>query len=109
MLVAISPQTQTRNAEVKQKHQLGFPVLSDPGNAYARKLSLVFNFSEELKKTYEGFGISLPDYNGDVSWTLPLPARIVVDTQGIIRSLDADPDYTRRPEVESSLDALRAL
>jgi peroxiredoxin len=62
-----------------------------------------------LQDVYRGLGIDLPAFNGDDSWQLPLPARIVVDTHGIIRALDADPDYTRRPEPEATLEVLRTL
>lgn len=55
------------------------------------------------------FGISLPDHNGDESWELPLPTRLVVDAEGVIRSVDADPDYTIRPEPEASLELVRGL
>ncbi len=27
----------------------------------------------------------LEDFNGDASWTLPLPARMIIDTDGVIR------------------------
>jgi peroxiredoxin len=107
--VAISPQVQEKNAEVKSKHRLEFPVLSDMGHAYARQLSIVFALPEELRGVYKNFGIALPDYNGDDSWELPLPTRIVVDGQGLIRKVDADPDYTIRPEPEESLEVLRTL
>jgi hypothetical protein len=29
--------------------------------------------------------------------------------QGIVRSVEADPDYTHRPEPETTLDALRKV
>ncbi len=38
-----------------------------------------------------------------------MPARFVIDRAGIVRSVDADPDYTRRPEPEQTLDVLRGL
>ena len=84
-------------------------MLSDLGHAYARQLSLVFVLPEDLREVYRAFDISLPDYNGDDSWELPIPARVVVDRDGVIRSVDADPDYTRRPEPEASLEVLRTL
>ena len=43
------------------------------------------------------------------SWTLPVPARLVVDTAGIVRVVDADPDHTRRPEPQKTLDDVAAL
>jgi peroxiredoxin len=99
----------TPGAEVKDKHRLEFPVLSDHGNAYARRLSIVHDHPEDLQEIYRNFGIVLPDYNGDDSWELPLPTRVVVDGKGTIRSVDADPDYTIRPEPEKSLEVLRTL
>ncbi len=84
-------------------------MLSDPGNAWTRKLSLVFSLPDNLRDIYQGFGIDLPAYNGDDSWELPVPARIIVDGSGIIRGIDADPDYTRRPEPDATLEILRGM
>ena len=108
-LIAISPQTREKNAEVKKKQRLAFPVLSDPENSYARQLSLVFKFPDEPQAVYQGFGIDLPGFNGDQSWELPIPARIVVDKEGRIQSLEADPDYTHRPEPEATFDVVQSL
>ena len=108
-LVAISPQTMEKNEEVRANHRLSFPVLSDPGNAYAETLGLSFALPDELRQVYGGFGIDLPGSNGDDSWTLPLPTRIVVDSKGIIVRIDADPDYTKRPEPDTAIEALSEL
>jgi peroxiredoxin len=107
--VAISPQTIDWNAKVKEKLRLGFPVLSDPGHAYARQLNLAWSLPDDLRTVYRGFGIDLPSYNGDDSWELPLSTRLVVDQGGVIRAVDADPDYTVRPEAETSLEVVRGL
>jgi peroxiredoxin len=40
---------------------------------------------------------------------LPVPARIVIDKGGIVRTAEADPDYTTRPEVEDTLAVLRGI
>ena len=108
-LVAIAPQSTAKNAEVKEQHKLTFPVLSDPGNAWSKEVGLVFALPEYLRPVYSGFGIVLPDFNGDDSWTLPMPSRMVVDTSGVIRAIEANPDYTLRPEPEATLEALAAL
>ena len=108
-LVAISPQTQDRSAEVKAKHRLEFPVLADAGNEYARQLSLAFSLAQDLREVYTSLGADLSLFNGDDSWELPLSARIVIDSTGTIRDLNADPDYTRRPEPEATLEVLRGI
>jgi hypothetical protein len=38
-----------------------------------------------------------------------MPARFVLDRGGIIRSADADPDYTKRPEPADTILALDRL
>ena len=92
-----------------EKHKLGFDLLSDPGNAYAGTLGLKFEVPENLREVYLGFGINLPVHNGENSWTLPMPGRLVVDSGGIIRAADIDPDYTHRPEPEKTIDDVAAL
>ncbi len=84
-------------------------MLSDPGNAYAAELGLRFEVAAEVKEIYGGFGIDLPKVNGDDSWTLPIPARLVVDTGGIVRAADIDVDYTRRPEPDKTVADVAAL
>ena len=75
----------------------------------AAQFGLRFAFEEDLREVYRSFGLDLVAANGDDSWTLPMPARYVIDTSGTIRWMSADPDYTRRPEPEETLEALRAL
>ena len=36
----------------------------------------------------------LPRHNGDGSWRLSIPARIVIRRDGIVAAAEADPDYT---------------
>ncbi len=84
-------------------------MLSDPGNAYAAELGLRFEISSDVKEIYGGFGLDLPKFNGDDSWTLPIPARLVVDSGGIVRAADIDVDYTRRPEPEKTVADVKAL
>ena len=92
-----------------EKHKLGFDILHDPGNAYAAQQGLRFQLPDDLKETYLGFSIDLPAANGDPSWTLAIPARVVASSDGVVRAVHADPDYTRRPEPEASLSELALL
>lgn len=62
-----------------------------------------------VRTTYLTFPNDLAKVNGDDSWTLPMPARFVIDTTAVIRYAAVDPDYTRRPEPAETLAALRAL
>ena len=108
-LVALSPQVAEFNAKMVKSHELGFDILSDPGNNYAHKLGLRFKVEGQLGDIYRGFGIDLPNNNGDDSWTLPMPGQIVVSSDGIVRATDVDPDYTARPEPSDTLAELKKL
>jgi peroxiredoxin len=109
-LVAITAQLPEFSAEMREAHDLDFAMLHDPGNDYAAELGIRFAFSEALRRVYaDGFKVDLAKYNGDDSWTLPMPARLVVDRGGIVRVADIDPDYTKRPEPQKTLDDVKAL
>ena len=53
-----------------EKLKPGFPLLSDPGNAYARSLDLVFAVEPAVRDVYRTKGLDLSEYNGDESWVL---------------------------------------
>ena len=108
-LVAITPQKAQNSLRLIDRHKLPFEMLSDPGNAYAAGLGLRFQVPEELKEVYLGLGIDLEESSGSADWTLPVPARIVVDRAGIVRVTDIDVDYTRRPEPEKTITDVAAL
>ncbi len=105
--MAISPQLPEHNRELVRSRELGFPILTDRGNELATQFGLTFTLPDYLRAIY--FPLDIAKYNGDASWTLPMPARFVIDRGGVIRSAESDPDYTTRPEPEDTLAALRPL
>lgn len=108
-LITISPQLPSNSSKLVRDHSLKFDILTDEGNAYAKELKTVFALPEDLKALYTKFGINLPVVNGDESWTLPMPTRLVIDQKGIVRYADINPDYTVRPEIEDALKVLEEL
>lgn len=108
-LVVVSPQVAAISRNIADKLELTFDILVDRGNRVAREFGLVFTLPEDLKHLYQKFGIDLATANGDESWTLPIPARFVIDRSGTIRAADADPDYTRRPEPSRTVEVIRSL
>ena len=108
-LVAITPQRAEHSLRMIERHKLGFEMLSDPGNEFAARLGLRFRVPDDLKETYLSIGIDLEASSGFSDWTLPVPARIVVDRTGIVRATDIDVDYTRRPEPEKTIADVAAL
>jgi peroxiredoxin len=107
--IAISPQLQSFNREFTEEKKLTFEILSDPGNEVAQRYGLTFKLPEDLKEIYVKFNIDLEKYNGDDSWTLPLPARLIIDQEGIIRYAEINADYTVRPDPEETIAALKKI
>jgi peroxiredoxin len=88
---------------------VSFEMLRDLGNRVAEAYGLAFTLPHDLREIYLKFGIDLALGNGDGTWRLPIPARFVVDRQGVIRAVDADPDYTRRSEPSRTVEILEGL
>lgn len=105
----ISPEVPNRTADMAAKQKLTFPILWDERSTVAEAFGLAFTLPDDLREVYLGFGNDLALRNGDPSWRLPIPSRFVVDSGGIVRSVQADPDYTYRPEAGTTLDALRKV
>jgi len=95
--------------ETEEPKLLSFELLRDLGNRVAEAYGLVFTLPEDLRAIYLKIGIDLARGNGDGTWRLPIPARFVIDREGFIRAVDADPDYTRRPEPARTVEILAGL
>ena len=108
-LVSISPQDQAYTTQTAKDLDLSYPVLADQGQTLARELGLVFSFNEPMKAAYRSFGVNLSEYNGDDSWTLPMPAAFILRSDGLIAYRFVDADYTRRMEPEEVVAELRKL
>lgn len=110
-LVAISPQTAANSRKSQRDNKLGFPILSDTHTAVGADFGLRFALPVDLIEVYKQFGNDLPKINEDPAWVLPMPARYVIGTDGVIAYAEVNPDYTRRPdpsELLPVLDRLRA-
>ncbi|MCW6512777.1 peroxiredoxin-like family protein [Lichenifustis flavocetrariae] len=106
-LVAISPQTAPNSRKSVRQNDLAFPILSDPHNDVAAAFGLRFAMPDYLIDLYKGLKNDLPAFNGDPSWTLPMPGRFVIAQDGTVLYAEVNPDYTRRPEPKDMLPALR--
>jgi peroxiredoxin len=106
-LVAISPQNRVNSRKSVRENALGFPILSDSGNIVAAAFGLRFALPDDLVDLYTSLGNLLPRFNGVDSWTLPMPGRFVIGSDGVIAYAEVNPDYTRRPEPDDMLPAIR--
>ncbi len=109
-LVAISQQTAANSRKSQRSNKVGFPIVGDKGGELAEKFGLRWHLPEDLQAIHKQLGADLVAFNGENSWTLPMPARYVIGQDGIIAYAEINPDYTRRPEpsdVFSILDQLK--
>jgi len=97
------------NRAMQEEKNLTFEMLSDPGNKIAESYGLKYQMPEDLIKVYSQFGINIPEHNGDDSWTLPLPARLIIDPDRNIVDAEIGVDYTVRPEPMDTLEKLKAF
>jgi peroxiredoxin len=108
-VVAISPQTQPNSRKSIRQNQLTFPILSDVMGKVSEAFGLRFALPDYLVDLYKGLKNDLPAFNGDPSWTLPMPARYVIGTGGVIAYAEVNPDYTMRPDPSELLPVLDKL
>jgi len=106
-VICIMPDRQPFAIEFKREAS-PFQVLIDMDNGYALSLNLAIWIGLDLERLLTSYGRTLPDYQGNDSWMLPIPATFVVGRDGFIRARFIDPDFRRRMTVEELLDALKA-
>ena len=110
-LVAISQQTAPNSRKSQRENGLGFPILSDKGGLVVSAFGLRWQVPAYLVPIHKQVGADLSLFNGEDSWTLPMPARYVIGQDGVIAYAEVNPDYTRRPEpydMFAVLDKLKA-
>ena len=113
---ALGAQTVVLTAELERytrplhkKLNLTFDMLTDLHLKTAEQFRLVFTLPDYLRDLYKSFGNALDKFHDEPEYRLPMPARYVVDKQGIIRAADVNADYTIRLEPSESLRQLRML
>jgi peroxiredoxin len=108
-LVAISPQTAANSRKSQRDNKLSFPILSDSKSEVANAFGIRFKLPDDLIELYKSFKTDLPAFNDDPFWVLPMPARYVIGTDGIIAYSEVNPDYTQRPDPSELLPVLDRL
>ena len=106
-LIAITPEVEKFNAELKSASGAPFAVLSDMDNGYALLLNLAFYVGDEKKSFMDAAGWNITPFTDSDAWTLPIPATFVVGTDGLVKARFIDPDYRRRMDIAEILAALK--
>ena len=109
-LLAVSPELPDNTLTMAEKHAIPIDILSDATSEVMKAYRLWFAVPAEVKALYlEKFGLNLEKYNGAGRWELPVPATYVLDTSGVVRAGQADPDYTVRMEPSEIVEAVREV
>lgn len=108
-LVAVSQQTAPNSRKSQRQNGLGFPILSDHGGEVAAQFGVRWTLPDYLREVHKQLGADLTQFNGEDSWTLPMPARYVVAQDGTIVYAEVNADYTRRPEPSAIFPILEQL
>ena len=108
-IVVITPELERYTRALQKKLSLTFDILTDLHLKTANHFHLVFTLPDYLRELYKSFGNALDRFHDEPEFRLPMPARYIVDKQGIIRAADVNADYTIRPEPSETLRQLRTL
>ena len=108
-LVAISQQTLSNNGKSRRENKVTFPLLRDNRGEIGAAFGLRWVLPEDMRDLHRKLGGPLPVFNGEDSWTLPMPARYVIDRDGVLAYAEVNPDYTQRPEPSDLLPVLDRL
>ncbi len=109
-LVGISPEQPQFLKKIIAMQKLNFDILHDERNALAAQFNLKFYYPGDLKALYrDKFNINLEVQQGNDEWALPMPARFVIDQQGIIRYAESKADYRNRPNPDALMEVLKNL
>ena len=108
-IVVLTPELERYTRALHRKLNLTFDILSDLHLKTADQFRLVFTLPDYLRELYKSFGSTLDRFNDEPEYRLPMPARYVIDKQGIIRSADVNADYTIRPEPPDTLAKFRTI
>jgi len=108
--VAVSPEKPEFAQLLADKQKLTFPVLTDHENLIGRKYGLVYQMNSEVKAIALNFGNDISKRNGSDKWEVPVPGTFVIDTKGVVRFAQVDPNFmTGRASPEAVLDILTKL
>ena len=108
-IVVVTPELERYTRALHKKLNLTFDILTDLHLKIAEQFRLVFTLPDYVRELYKSFGSTLDRFHDESEYRLPIPARYVVDKQGIIRTADVNADYTIRSEPSETLRQLRAL
>ena len=108
-ILVLTPELERYTRALHKKLNLSYDILTDLHLRTAEQFRLVFTLPDYLRELYKSFGSTLDRFHDETEYRLPMPARYVIDPQGVIRAAEVNADYTIRPEPSETVKRLRAI
>jgi peroxiredoxin len=107
-ILAVSADSPESLSQSKQKHKMGYILLSDHSMKGAMALGLAWQVNADNLKMFKEYGIDLEKASGEEHHILPVPAAYIVGTDGKISFAYVNPDYEVRVPATVLLEAASA-
>lgn len=107
--VGVMPDRPPAIARTAARRHIGYLLLSDPANAFARTCGLAYDLSPGHIRIHRERGRDLPAMHRDQTWRLPVPAVFVVEPTARVAFAFSDADPSHWPDPEALLASLREL
>lgn len=107
-ILAVSADNPEFLAQSKQKHKMGYQLLSDHTMRGAKALGIAWHVNESMLEKLKSYGIDIEKASGEKHHILPVPAAYVLGTDGKIRFAYVNPDHKVRVPAQVLLEAAKA-
>ncbi len=108
-LLAISPDQPSKLTETIDKHKMGFRLLSDSDMAAGRSFRVAYRLDDGTLAELKKYGIDVEEASGQKHHMLPVPAVLLVTTNGLIQFEYVNPDYKVQLDPDLLLAATRIV
>lgn len=108
-VVAISPELPDKGVTLRERHNLGFQVLSDVNNRVADQYKLAYKVPDHVIDHYD-LSYTLNEYNGEEAQSrLPLAVTYIIDRSGLVKYAFLDADYAKRAKPDDIIEVLNRI
>ena len=97
----------TVHGPLYREQRSAFPVLSDIDLGYSLSLGLIFWVGAEIQRLYNEAGIEFEKYHRNQAFFLPIAAKFIVGSDGLVKARQANVEFRERMEPETVLTTLQ--
>jgi peroxiredoxin len=107
--IGVMPGGREQAASAAARRSIGYPLLADPANGFARMCGLAYELSPGHIRIHQARGRNFPVLHNDAIWRLPVPAVFVVEPSARVAFAFSDVDPSRWPDPDALLASLEEL